>query len=293
MKRTRLMRLLSVFMLTLMLSGLGVMAPDSAVMNVRAVKASAATVKISSKKKTVEVGTTFTLKVKGAKKKYTWTSSDPSIAKVKTKKGKSTKIVAVSAGKATITATLKDTTFKCVVTVKEVEAEPIGTTDPTDTPADQLDKPFYGSFYKKLYKEYKEDSYLVKYNNHYNYYIENADKMYKTVAYSDEDKVVLTEINESKFIDKYVGLYVTTEDGSETEFMYYIYETSDGRYFVYEKLPPSAYEPEYVEVDGMMEAVTVYDRWYFDGTDFTIKPNPYMDEWVESIYGAHRYWFNY
>ena len=67
MKRTRLMRLLSVFMLTLMLSGLGVMAPDSAVMNVRDVKASAATVKISSKKKTVEVGTTFTLKVKGAK----------------------------------------------------------------------------------------------------------------------------------------------------------------------------------------------------------------------------------
>ena len=98
------------------------------------VKVSAAKAKISKKKKTVTVGTTFKLKIKNAKKKYTWTSSDPSVAKVKTKKGKSTKIVAVSAGKATITATLNGTTFKCVVTVKAAATKPTATPKPTASP---------------------------------------------------------------------------------------------------------------------------------------------------------------
>ncbi|MBP0960648.1 MAG: Ig-like domain-containing protein, partial [Oscillospiraceae bacterium] len=131
MKRRNLLRFISVFVLTFMLACSGIITPDTGFMGVRTVKVSAAKAKISKTKKTVTVGTTFKLKIKSAKKKYTWTSSDPSVAKVKTKKGKSTKIVAVSAGKATITATLNGTTFKCVVTVKKVDIAPTATPKPT------------------------------------------------------------------------------------------------------------------------------------------------------------------
>ncbi len=134
MKKRNLLRFISVFVLTFMLACSGIISPDSGIMNVSTVKVSAAKAKISKKKKTVEVGTTFKLKIKNAKKKYTWTSSDPSVAKVKTKKGKSTKIVAVSAGKATITATLDGTTFKCVVTVKAADTKPTATPKPTAVP---------------------------------------------------------------------------------------------------------------------------------------------------------------
>ncbi|MBO4498206.1 MAG: Ig-like domain-containing protein [Lachnospiraceae bacterium] len=134
MKRRNLLRFISVFVLTFMLACSGIITPDTGFMGVRTVKVSAAKAKISKTKKTVTVGTTFKLKIKSAKKKYTWTSSDPSVAKVKTKKGKSTKIVAVSAGKATITATLNGTTFKCVVTVKKVDIAPTATPKPTAIP---------------------------------------------------------------------------------------------------------------------------------------------------------------
>ena len=134
MKKRNLLRFISVFVLTFMLACSGIISPDSGIMNVSTVKVSAAKAKISKKKKTVGVGTTFKLKIKNAKKKYTWTSSDPSVAKVKTKKGKSTKIVAVSAGKATITATLDGTTFKCVVTVKAADTKPTATPKPTAVP---------------------------------------------------------------------------------------------------------------------------------------------------------------
>ena len=83
------------------------------------VQAEAATQKISAKKKTVEAGKTFKLKIKNAKGKYTWESSNSKVAKVKIKSGKSVKIVAVKAGKATITAKRGSTKFKCTVTVKE------------------------------------------------------------------------------------------------------------------------------------------------------------------------------
>ena len=129
-----MLRLFSVFVLTFMLACSCVISPDAGILNVGTVKVAAAKAKISKKKKTVTVGTTFKLKIKNAKKKYNWTSSDPSVAKVKTKKGKSTKIVGVSAGKATITATLDGKTFKCVVTVKAADTKPTATPTPTAVP---------------------------------------------------------------------------------------------------------------------------------------------------------------
>ena len=99
------------------------------------VQAEAASQKISAKKKTVEVGTTFKLKIKNAKDKFTWKSSNSKVAKVKTKSGKSTKITAKKAGKATITAKSGSTSFKCTVTVKAKEGkETTVTTTPEPTP---------------------------------------------------------------------------------------------------------------------------------------------------------------
>ena len=108
------------------------------------IEVSAATQKISAKKKSVTVGKSFKLKIKNASGKYTWTSSDSKIAKVKTKKGKSTKIVGVCAGKAVITAKRGSQVFECKVTVKAdssgatvtptLEVTPEPTSEPTPEP---------------------------------------------------------------------------------------------------------------------------------------------------------------
>ncbi|MBQ6392012.1 MAG: Ig-like domain-containing protein, partial [Eubacterium sp.] len=73
-----------------------------------------AAVKLSKKKLTLYVKKSATLKVKGTKKKVTWTSSNKKIAKV-TKKGK---VTAVKKGKATITAKVGGKKYICKVTVK-------------------------------------------------------------------------------------------------------------------------------------------------------------------------------
>lgn len=76
--------------------------------------AEAATIKLNKKKKNLKVGKSFKLKVKGTSEKASYISSDETIAKVD-KKGK---VTAVSAGKATITATVADNELTCKVTVK-------------------------------------------------------------------------------------------------------------------------------------------------------------------------------
>lgn len=73
-----------------------------------------AAVKLSKTKLTLYVKKSVTLKVKGTKKKATWSSSNKKIAKV-SKKGK---ITAVKKGKATIFAKIGKKKYKCVVTVK-------------------------------------------------------------------------------------------------------------------------------------------------------------------------------
>ncbi|MCR5767697.1 MAG: Ig-like domain-containing protein, partial [Lachnospiraceae bacterium] len=85
------------------------------------VDASAASVKLNKKKKTIYVGDTFKLKLKNAKsgEKITWKSSDKSIASV----NDSGKVTANKKGKATITATYKKKDYKCVITVKKKKTD--------------------------------------------------------------------------------------------------------------------------------------------------------------------------
>lgn len=74
----------------------------------------ASTVKISKTKATVIKGKTLQLKMKGTKKKVTWSSNKKSVATV-TKKGK---ITAKKAGTAMITAKVGKKKYKCRITVK-------------------------------------------------------------------------------------------------------------------------------------------------------------------------------
>jgi len=76
--------------------------------------ANAAKVKLNKKKVTVYVGDTVKLKVKGAKKKVKWSSSNKNVAAV-SKKGK---VTGRKEGKATITAKVEKKKYKCKVTVK-------------------------------------------------------------------------------------------------------------------------------------------------------------------------------
>ena len=97
---------------------IAVSAPAAALSTPAVVAEAAAAVKLSVTKKTLNVGKSFTLKLKNASGKVTWKSSKKSVATV-TSKGK---VKAVAAGTATITATNKKKTYKCRVTVKDPSA---------------------------------------------------------------------------------------------------------------------------------------------------------------------------
>ncbi len=134
MRNRKFTRIFGVLLLTLILSCSGIFCPDTGILRTQTEEVLAAAAKINKTKKTIYVGSSYKLKIKNASKKYTWTSSDPSVAKVKTKKGKSTKIIGVSAGKAVITATLGDKTFKCKITVKNKSTAATPTPKPTAVP---------------------------------------------------------------------------------------------------------------------------------------------------------------
>ena len=78
----------------------------------------AATVKLNATKKTIEVGKTTTLKVKGTKKKVTWSSSNKKIATV----SKNGKVKGIKVGNCTIKAKVGGKTYKCKVTVKKAKS---------------------------------------------------------------------------------------------------------------------------------------------------------------------------
>ena len=75
----------------------------------------AATVKLNATKKTIQVGKTTTLKVKGTSKKVTWSSSNKKIATV-TSKGK---VKGIKSGTCVIRAKVNKKTYKCKITVKK------------------------------------------------------------------------------------------------------------------------------------------------------------------------------
>lgn len=74
-------------------------------------------IKLNKTKLTVEVGTSYTLKINGTKEKVTWKSSNSKIAKV----DKSGKVTGVKEGNATITATVGKKSYTCKVTVIKQE----------------------------------------------------------------------------------------------------------------------------------------------------------------------------
>nr|DAF84457.1 MAG TPA: tail tube protein [Caudoviricetes sp.] len=77
--------------------------------------AQAATVKLSKKSVTLDVGKIQKLKVSGTKAKVKWSSTDASVAKV----SQSGVVTAVSSGSTTIKAKIGKKTLSCKITVKE------------------------------------------------------------------------------------------------------------------------------------------------------------------------------
>lgn len=71
-------------------------------------------IKLNTTKKTIYKGSTYTLKVKGTKKKVKWTTSNKKVATVNSKG----KVTAKKKGTATITAKVGGKKLKCKITVK-------------------------------------------------------------------------------------------------------------------------------------------------------------------------------
>lgn len=73
--------------------------------------------KLNKSSLTLTKGKTYTLKMKGSKKKVTWKVKGKKIVKLSNKKKSSVKIKAVKAGKTTVTAKIGKKTYKCKVIV--------------------------------------------------------------------------------------------------------------------------------------------------------------------------------
>ena len=91
---------------------------------------SAASPKLSKTKKTLIVGKSFTLTLKNATKKFTWTTSNKNVAKLVSVKKNSVKIKGVKAGTATVTAKIGSKKLKCKITVKD-KTQPVAEYAPT------------------------------------------------------------------------------------------------------------------------------------------------------------------
>ena len=81
----------------------------------------AAKITISNTKKTLYVGKSFTLKIRGTKKEVKWSSSNKKIATVNTKG----KVSAKKKGTATITAKVGNKKYRCKITVKSTKSTKI------------------------------------------------------------------------------------------------------------------------------------------------------------------------
>jgi len=91
--------------------------------------AKAATMKLNKKRKTLKVGQTFRLEVKGTNQKVKWISSDDVVATVNSKG----KVTAKSEGTAVIRAEVAKRSLYCTITVKGSIAESATSDNKTDT----------------------------------------------------------------------------------------------------------------------------------------------------------------
>lgn len=186
----------------------------------------AASIKISSKKKTMYKGYTYTLKVTGTKKKVTWTSSNKSKATVNSKG----KVYAKKNGKVTITAKVGNKKYTCKVTVKN---KPYKLVQFNTTFYDLKDVAKEYRYVEKVknYKDFifdldgdgKKDKITLKNlgKNEYNYNI--YELRYKGKAFLKEDEfieaVYVADLNKN---DKTLELIVKRFGGGDSV-DYYIY----------------------------------------------------------------------
>ena len=99
--------------LIILLLVLGIAVPET----VQPVTVEAAA-RLATKKKTIVVGKTYTLKLKGNRKKVKWSVSNKNI-QIKKRTNTYVSVLAKKREKATVTATIGRRKYKCVFTIKE------------------------------------------------------------------------------------------------------------------------------------------------------------------------------
>ena len=129
---------------------------------------SAASPKLSKTKKTLIVGKSFTLTLKNATKKFTWTTSNKNVAKLISVKKNSVKIKGVKAGTATVTVKIGSKKLKCKITVKE-KPQPVEESVPDEqqTTKEYLvvsikALPKYTSAMSEMMNKYAQEGWIVK-----------------------------------------------------------------------------------------------------------------------------------
>ena len=181
----------------------------------------ATTIKLNKTKLELHEGESYTLKLKGASGTVKWSSSKKSVATVSSKG----KVKAVKEGKATITATYKNKTYKCAVTViSGKKADIIFTAFLTeDMSLEDYAKTFYGDNLKILnIKEYDDEHIAVTiYETDRLEMVKEIKNNYKDYAISliadDNLKGIFTDVKTDKLF-KNIKLYTDKEVFENTPF---------------------------------------------------------------------------
>lgn len=142
MRRKNIIIILFALVLTLLIPGMEVEAKTKP--------------KLAANKKTMTVGQTYKLKLKGvsAKAKVKWKTSKKSVVSIAKKKGNTVTLKAKKKGTAVVTATYKKKSYKCKITVKAKKKEKATADNPT---LNSKDVTLY--YLSKTYKDY------IKYDN--------------------------------------------------------------------------------------------------------------------------------
>lgn len=132
------------------------------------VSVNAVSPELSSTKKSLTVGKSFTLTLKNVNKKFTWTTSNKNVAKLVSAKKNSVKIKGLKAGTATVFAKIGSKKLKCKITVKE-KPQPVEAPVPTEQPTTKEYKvisiralPKYTSTMATYMNEYAQEGWVVK-----------------------------------------------------------------------------------------------------------------------------------
>lgn len=258
-----------------------------------------AAVKISAKKKTLTVGQSVTLKIKGTKKKVKWSSSNKQVATVSSKGKVKTKKV----GTATITAKVAKKKYTCKITVKSNNVNPDNTPSDNNNNSTTKEKDYSNKI--KILSEYTLPDGINWYTRHFmivkNTSDVTVDISTSSIAYSSDGSMIsaaeaseyaigagcTTVIYEPFETSEEISYYKTDLKAKESKYYKSVIEDLDYTQnnikegVIFQVKNNGNYAAKFVEGYALFflnGELVEYDTAFFTDDDYEIKPGSTITE---------------